>query len=90
MTDLVHADKLRYFADNLKEDWSEVECEGGPDGEYPAKSRTLLQWMQAPDAKLINYDRLTVQGGKDSGKMCNIGRYFKVHGLRSARKCYPL
>ncbi|VDO03583.1 unnamed protein product [Rodentolepis nana] len=69
LTDLVHRDKLRYFADNLKEDWGDPQSIGDP------KHRTLLQWMKAPDAKLINYDKLAIQCRKEGGKICNIELY---------------
>lgn len=68
MTDLVHAEKLRYFADNLKEDWVDVDSSD-------TKHKTLLEWMKASDAKLINYDKLAVQSRKEGGKLCNIGQY---------------
>uniref|UniRef100_A0A5K3FAG6 PH domain-containing protein n=1 Tax=Mesocestoides corti TaxID=53468 RepID=A0A5K3FAG6_MESCO len=68
MTDLVHAEKLRYFADNLLEDYVDIN-DGNP------KHRTLIEWMKAPDAKLINYDKLTVQRRKEGGKFCKIELY---------------
>lgn len=70
LTDLVNADKLRYFADNLKEDWVDV------DSFKDSKHRTLLEWMKAPTAKLINYDKLAIQCRKEGGKLNNIGMFF--------------
>ncbi|VUZ51135.1 unnamed protein product [Hymenolepis diminuta] len=79
LTDLVHADKLRYFADNLKEDWVDVNSNGD------VKHRTLLEWMKAPGAKLINYDKLTIQSRKEGGKLCNI----ELHGV-ALKDCFFL
>ena len=70
MTDLVHTEKLRHFADNLKEDWVDVDTSD-------TKHKTLLQWMMAPDAKLINCDKLTIQNRKEGGKPCNIGKFVR-------------
>ncbi|CDS40576.1 Dbl y DH domain [Echinococcus multilocularis] len=78
MTDLVHAEKLRYFADNLKEDWADVDSSD-------TKHKTLLEWMKASDAKLINYDKLAVQGRKEGGKPCNI----ELHGV-ALKDCFFL
>lgn len=78
MTDLVHAEKLRYFADNLKEDWVDVDSSN-------TKHKTLLEWMKASDAKLINYDKLAVQGRKEGGKPCNI----ELHGV-ALKDCFFL
>ncbi|VDK42618.1 unnamed protein product [Taenia asiatica] len=78
MTDLVHAEKLRYFADNLKEDWVDVDSSD-------TKHKTLLEWMKAPDAKLINYDKLAFQGRKEGGKPCNI----ELHGV-ALKDCFFL
>ncbi|KAM7539631.1 hypothetical protein Aperf_G00000030402 [Anoplocephala perfoliata] len=69
LTDLVNADKLRYFADNLKENWVDV------DGSGNSKHRTLLEWMKAPAAKLINYDKLAIECRKEGGKPYNIELY---------------
>ena len=68
MIDLVHMQKLCYFADNLKEDWVDVDTSD-------TKHKTLLEWMRAPDAKLINCDKLTIQCRKEGGKLLNIGKF---------------